>query len=140
MREIEFRGMDINREWYYGSLIIMNANDDTKRYFISIPDWSSTEPGFIQKFKVLPLTIGQYTGLKDKVGTRIFEGDEVLSDDGDKYTVVFANGAYRAAGPRKDTLSHSHSLLFQNKTSDEDLCGVSDLKVIGNIHENKEES
>ena len=71
MREIKFRGKDYSGQWVYGDLI-------HKRH--------DKESVLIQDYKGLgsdvdTTTIGQYTGLKDKNGREIYEGDILLIEE-----------------------------------------------------------
>lgn len=87
MREILFRGKRVsNGEWVYGNYAFTDTNDE--QHFIFQNEAFAN--------KVTPETVGQYTGLTDKKGKKIFEGDYWLDTDGDYivYVVEFRDGQF----------------------------------------------
>ena len=93
--------------------------------------------GEIRHCRVDPATVGQYTGLTDKNGKRIFEGDVVRFTErhlgGEDVHVVeaveFAEGGFA---------THRYFLNNWLRNAVKGNCQLQDIEVIGNIHDNPE--
>lgn len=139
MREYLFRGKrnEIG-DFVEGSLIAYPDGD----CYIAKP---SNDPCVLDKFCVDPSTVGQYTGLMDKNGKRIFEGDMLkpFDDEIDKMVVEFHCGAFMLC-----LYGERGYISESGDWCDEGNYGVieceplssygADIEVIGNIHDNPE--
>ncbi len=86
MREISYRGKcKKTGKWVFGSLFKYGSLDRTvgKSYILDVGTLpvASLPTGFLTE--VDPATVGQYIGIEDKNGVRIFEGDMVAHCDGE---------------------------------------------------------
>ena len=135
MREILFRGKSIHGEWICGYL---NQHRGNIRYDCDcepiadggyyINDWQAKiDTGMYgQDYKVDPDTVGQFTGLTDRNGVKIFEGD-----------IVNYNGETGYIGFDEE---NAEFLIFFSKWTagfDSIYCDRN-AEVIGNIHDTQE--
>lgn len=120
MREILFKGKRDNGEWVEGSIIAWKKPVILETIF----DKKNLEVR-ICRFEVIPETVGQYTGLTDKNGTKIFEGDIVNIE----YNTVVKNAVIEYIGA-----SFYGSTIADNW----ELDNYYEIEVIGNIHDNPE--
>ena len=135
MREILFRGKKIdNEEWVYGFFVGSSENATYDEIF-------SPSNGLFKPWKRHTVdfeTVGQYTGLTDIMGAKIFEGDIVKFKHGGEfaaggiyhrnYAVEFVN-TYATYGLRL----RNKSIFFPLKQS---TAYMHDVMVIGNIYDN----
>ena len=120
MREIEFRGKSISsKQWVKGNLLLTPAGAAIMKPVDVISNNKYIE--------VYPETVGQYTGLRDKDGQKIFDGDIVCWPKEDGYgRVHWTNGEARFA------------IEFEGCIVDFDNLWGYELEVYSNIHDNPE--
>lgn len=132
MREILYRAISMCRgeHWVYGQPRHYARNPHTEK-------WTIYDPVTGIETDIVEETLGQYTGLTDKNGNKIFEGDIVeyqyviCEEDGVgvyENPVTFENGCFCIDGDSDFTLSYA---IW---SSDE----YGGLTIIGNIHDNPE--
>ena len=121
MREIKFRGIPTyGKDFVYGSLIININEAGRKEYLIK------KHIGIIE---IIPETLGQYTGLKDKNGVEAYHKD-IGIDKFNKKVIIEWNENHLCYG----------LLTIDDIVKDEwNFCLKDLVEIIGNIYENKEE-
>lgn len=125
MREILFRGKRVdNGEWIEGDLI---QSRDKTYIHPKANSFRVSETGLSKLIvlrEVYPETVGQYTGLTDKNGKKIFEGDIIRSNSERGYIEYYPNDcAFEVVD------DHGFYWLISE---------MSNIEVIGNIHDNPE--
>ena len=124
MRTIRFRGKRVdNGKWVYGELFRISG------FPYIYPD---PAPGGWNDYEVIPDTVGQFTGLLDKNGKEIYEGDIIIEKlkrsrkDCERLVICFDDFEWQ--GKNENGATTSLSLLSEYHT----------IEVIGNIHDNPE--
>lgn len=150
-REIKFRGQRTDtKEWIFGYIAeFINYLDGDGKLGIQVikqvpsgfdrmmPAWET------ELIEVIQETIGQYTGLHDKNGKEIYEGDVTRAEDGEIFTVKYGE---HATSEWNDNWELG---FYVESTSEEEISRAirtdiifwvkyRALEVIGNIYENPE--
>ena len=129
MRPIIFRGKRLdNGEWvegdYFRKYIYDRYDNGSLHHLIGWQVTDNDGEKFNDYEDVDPDTVGQYTGLKDRYGDRIWEGDVIKATGGCAPkigAVIYKNGEFRG--------------LYDFPKQD-NVCGF--CEIIGNIHDNPE--
>lgn len=126
MREILFRGKRTdNGKWIYGDL--RHISDWKGGYNPHIVDNTNGRNNSVTGLEIIPETVGQYTGLTDKNGIKIFEGDILTIENEGVYAAIKYN--------------ESNAAFYVEDEDHEDYLGEAwetDVVIIGNIHDNPE--
>ena len=135
MREILFRGKRIdNEDWTEGHLI-------KEPYDYCIQHYETVDLNNFRRIKigVVPETVGQYTGLTDKNGKKIFEGDIVRQyNEGldNEYLYDLSADIGRVFWYQEGTRFLRTSKLFPDDCPK--ICAHCEYEIIGNVHDNPE--
>lgn len=162
MREIKFRGWDLDtKRWYYGSYVRLerttpypispDPEGDKKKFeaeqvdhyvfFTEMNDWGLETKKL--RASVDPKSVGQYTGLKDKNGVEIYEGTVLRSFTAKKVPtgrdvegLIVVQWEDMIDDESREGIGVGFNI--HNYMLGEDRYGLSPYEVIGNTYENPE--
>lgn len=137
MREILFRGKEIESdEWIFGSLLSgYLENGRTQILNHDNGDWED----------VIPDTVGQFTGLTDKNGKKIFEGDFIQPPHNKHLICLIKSGNYKPCALERfndsseSDLPEATGFYAETQGADQYFIGRNMVvKIIGNVFDNPE--
>lgn len=156
MREIKFRAQRIdNREWVYGSYTQMREEDHNECFrtkphktYHRIWQWEAGDwnMGGYANYEVIPVTLCQFTGLKDIDGVDIYEGDIIKQQNfnGEEYTAIYqvcydlGSFCLQLVKGNAKAMKDSGYSSWSFELYAEDKGKIRKGQVIGNIHDNPE--
>ena len=138
MREILFRGKGVlDSKWKYGDLIKSEEKFyiHPQRNLVEVNKFIGNK---IVMYEVLPEIVGQYTGLLDKNGNKIFEGD-IIKDIKDNGELLVVEGDTLLGFDFRyiDGEDNAYTTAYDIGLSD-DYTYLMSAVVVGNIHDNPE--
>ena len=119
-------------KWRYGSYVHFDKKPTHDCYNCNYKDFIVTnEVDGDHHYPITELSsLGQYTGLKDKNGKKIFEGDVVIIGEKLKAKVIYYDGAFRMQSEFSPTPTDTTDMGYMMREFS--------VRVIGNIHDNPE--